>query len=223
MSNSRLIWQVLKCLVFLLSAIPFALLAVDTAQNNLGANPLENLHFRTGDWALRFLLITLALSPIKIIFGYTHQLRFRRMMGLFAFFYASLHLFIYVVLEQSMSWKLIVAEVPKSPYIIVGLATYLLLVPLAVTSTSGMMRRLGKHWKTLHRSIYGIGILAVIHFFWLVKADITEPLIYALVLTLLLGVRVFRKSTQEIGNKGKRWRKSGWNAKFFWAKATPDR
>jgi len=220
MIRSKQIWQALKGIVFLLSTIPFVFLAVDTIQNNLGANPLETLHFRTGDWALRFLLITLALSPIKIIFGYTHQLRFRRMMGLFAFFYASLHFFIYVVLEQSMSWRLIVAEVPKSPYIIVGLLTYLLLVPLAVTSTSAMMQRLGNKWKKLHRSIYGIGILAVIHFFWLVKADITEPLLYALVLAVLLAVRIFRKHLQRAGTKG--WKRA-WSTRIFWEKLTTHR
>lgn len=188
--RSKRFWQVTKVLVFVLATIPFMLLAANTFRNNLGANPLETLHFRTGDWALRFLLITLALTPVKLLFGFTAPLRFRRMIGLFAFFYASLHCFIYVALEQSMSWKLIVEEVPKSPYIVVGLITYSLLIPLAVTSTSGMMRRLGKNWKRLHRSIYVIAILAVVHFFWLVKADITEPLIYAFVLTLLLAIRI---------------------------------
>lgn len=200
MTRSKMTWLMIKTVVFFASTIPFLHLASDTIQGNLGANPLETLHFRTGDWALRFLMITLALTPLKLLCRWRAPLRFRRMFGLFSFFYASLHVFIYVGLEQSFSLSLIIDEVPKSPYIVVGLISYLLLVPLAITSTSGMMRRLGVNWKKLHRSIYLIAILSVIHFLWLVKADIREPLIYALIVSILLGIRVIFRF-KDINNK----------------------
>ncbi|MGH8553398.1 MAG: sulfite oxidase heme-binding subunit YedZ, partial [Methylococcales bacterium] len=163
----------------------------------LGPDPIETLHFRTGDWTLRFLKITLALTPLKLLFDWKFQLRFRRMLGLYAFFYASLHFCVYFVLDLSFSWEQIVDEVPKTPYVLVGLAAYLLLIPLAVTSTRKMVQRLGKNWKKLHRLVYAVACLGVIHFLWLVKADLREPAIYAWVLFLLLGIRIvyyFRKN-----------------------------
>jgi methionine sulfoxide reductase heme-binding subunit len=182
-------WPFVKLLVFLISLLPLASIVSDAVQNNLGANPVQMLQYRTGDWALRFLLITLALTPLKILFGVVFQMRFRRMMGLFAFFYASLHLTVYVGLDQSFSWTHITEDVPKSPYILVGLSAFLLLLPLALTSTHRMIQRLGRNWQRLHRLIYLSALLAVVHFFWLVKADLREPAIYAGVLVFLLGVR----------------------------------
>jgi sulfoxide reductase heme-binding subunit YedZ len=183
-------WIVIKIMVFLLSLMPFGLLVNDGINDRLGANPIEALHFGFGDWALRFLCIGLALTPIKTITGQSWPIRFRRMMGLFAFFYASLHFLVFIVLDLSLSWEAFKDEVPKSPYILMGLLTFLLLVPMAATSTRKMQKRLGRSWLNLHRLVYVAGITALGHYFWLVKSDYTEPLIYAAVIGLLLGIRI---------------------------------
>jgi len=183
-------WRFVKLIVFSISLLPLGSIVFDAVHHNLGANPIQMLQYRTGDWALRFLLITLALTPLKMLFGMVFQMRYRRMMGLFAFFYASLHLTVYVGLDQSFSWAHIMEDIPKSPYIVVGLSAFLLLIPLALTSTRRMIQRLGRNWQRLHRLIYASALLAVVHFFWLVKADLREPAIYAGVLAFLLGVRV---------------------------------
>jgi sulfoxide reductase heme-binding subunit YedZ len=183
-------WAAIKVIVFLLSLLPFLLLANDAVNDQLGANPIEALHFGFGDWALRFLCIGLALSPIKTITAQSWPLRFRRMMGLFAFFYASLHLLVFIVLDLSLSWTAFKDEVPKSPYILMGLLTYLLLLPMAVTSTKKMQKRLGRSWIKLHKLVYVAGVAALVHYFWLVKKDYTEPLIYAVVIGVLLAIRV---------------------------------
>jgi sulfoxide reductase heme-binding subunit YedZ len=183
-------WAAIKIIVFLLSLVPFGLLLKDAINDQLGANPIETLHFGFGDWALRFLCIGLALSPSKTVTGQNWPMRFRRMMGLFAFFYASLHLLVFIVLDLSLSWEAFKDEVPKSPYILMGLLTYLLLFPLAVTSTKKMQKRLGRSWIKLHQLVYVAGLTAVVHYFWLVKADYTEPLIYAAVVGAVLGIRV---------------------------------
>lgn len=186
--NSRL--ALYKVIVFLLCLIPFLWLVVDTVTDNLGANPIETLHFRLGDWALRFLCITLALTPIKLLTGQSWPLRYRRMMGLYSFFYATLHFLVYIGLDLSLSWEQFIDEIPKSPYILVGLLTFLILSILAATSTKSMQKRLGKNWKKLHRLIYLAAGSAVVHYFWLVKADYREPLLYAAIIFLLLSVRV---------------------------------
>ncbi|MDI1279549.1 sulfite oxidase heme-binding subunit YedZ [Methylobacter sp.] len=183
-------WAAIKIIVFLLSLVPFGLLLKDAINDHLGANPIETLHFGFGDWALRFLCIGLALSPSKTVTGQNWPMRFRRMMGLFAFFYASLHLLVFIVLDLSLSWEAFKDEVPKSPYILMGLLTYLLLFPLAVTSTKKMQKRLGRSWIKLHQLVYVAGLTAVVHYFWLVKADYTEPLIYTVVIGAVLGIRV---------------------------------
>jgi len=183
-------WAAIKIIVFLLSLVPFGLLLKDAINDQLGANPIETLHFGFGDWALRFLCIGLALSPSKTVTGQNWPMRFRRMMGLFAFFYASLHLLVFIVLDLSLSWEAFKDEVPKSPYILMGLLTYLLLFPLAVTSTKKMQKRLGRSWIKLHQLVYVAGLTAVVHYFWLVKSDYTEPLIYAAVMGTVLGIRV---------------------------------
>lgn len=179
-------WALIKISVFLLCLSPFLLLAYDTVQDQLGANPVETLHFRLGDWTLRFLCIGLALSPLKKGLKQSWPIRFRRMMGLFAFFYASLHFAVYIILDLSVSWENFIDEVPQSPYILVGLFTYLLLIPLALTSTKAMQRRLGKRWIQLHRLVYLAGISAVIHYLWLVKSDLSEPVSYAGIILILL-------------------------------------
>lgn len=183
-------WAAIKTVVFILSLVPFGWLVYGAINDELGANPIEALHFGFGDWALRFLCISLVLTPIKTITGQSWPTRFRRMMGLFAFFYAISHLLVFVVLDLSLSWEAFKDEVPKSPYILMGLLTFLLLFPLAVTSTKKMQKRLGRSWLTLHRLVYLAGLTALVHYFWLVKADYTEPLIYAAVISILLGIRI---------------------------------
>lgn len=183
-------WAAIKSIVFILSLTPFAGLVYGAINDELGANPIEALHFGFGDWALRFLCIGLALTPIKTLTGQSWPMRFRRMMGLFVFFYASLHLLVFIVLDLSLSWSAFKDEVPKSPYILMGLLTYLLLVPLAVTSSKKMQKRLGRSWTTLHRLVYVAGLTALAHFFWLVKKDYTEPMVYAAVIGVLFGIRI---------------------------------
>jgi len=190
MRFSKKSWAFIKISVFLLSLAPFLLLVNDTLQDQLGANPIETLHFSLGDWALRFLCISLALTPIKKLLQQSWPIRFRRMTGLFAYFYASLHFLVYIVLDLSLSWENFIDEVPQSPYILVGLLTFLLLTPLALTSTKAMQKRLGKRWIQLHKLVYIAGISAVIHYLWLVKSDISEPLFYAAVMSILLGTRL---------------------------------
>jgi len=179
----------LKTIVFSACLIPFVLILWDGFNNSLGAEPIQTLHFRTGDWALRFLLITLAMSPLQRLLKTPLPIRLRRMFGLFAFFYASFHLLVWLVLDQSLSIDNMLQDVPESPYIMLGLFAYLMLIPLAITSTVGMMRRLGKLWVPLHRTIYLITIMGVVHFFWLTKLDYTEPLIYTVLLVILLTFR----------------------------------
>ncbi len=179
-----------KPIVFALCLVPFLILTYDTVIGDLGANPLERVTDVTGQWGLRFLLITLAVTPLRQLTNIAQLVRFRRMLGLFAFFYISLHFLTWVWLDQQLSWGNIVADIAKRPYVTVGFAAWLLLVPLAVTSTKGMMRRLGRRWKSLHKLIYLIAPLGVLHFVWLVKADVLEPLIYGGILIVLLVARL---------------------------------
>jgi sulfoxide reductase heme-binding subunit YedZ len=143
----------------------------------------------TGLWGLRFLLLTLAISPLRRVSGWNWLQRFRRMLGLFVFFYISLHFLTWVWLDQQLDWSKIAADIVKRPYVTLGFTAWLLLVPLAATSTRGMMRRLGRRWQRLHRLVYVAGVLGVLHFIWLVKADLLQPLIYASLLLILLAVR----------------------------------
>ena len=190
MRLSKKTWAAIKTSIFFLCLSPFILLVIDAAQDQLGANPIETLHFRLGDWALRFLCIGLALSPLKKLLKQSWPIRFRRMMGLYAFFYASLHFTVYIALDLSLSWAVFIDEVPQSPYILVGLFTYLLLIPLAITSTKAMQKKLGKHWLRLHRLVYLAGISAIIHYLWLVKSDLSEPFFYTAAMFILLFPRL---------------------------------
>jgi len=161
-----------------------------TGGDMLGADPVAEIEHRTGLWALRLLLLALAITPLRRLSGQPVLLQFRRMLGLYAFFYACLHLCAYLVLDLGGYWTQLFGEIAKRPYITVGFLAWLLLVPLAVTSTRGWMRRLGRRWGQLHRAVYAIGVLAVLHFWWLVKSDIREPALYAGILALLLGWRL---------------------------------
>ncbi len=187
-----------KPLVFAVSLLPLAWMVWLGWQDQLGANPVETLSHRTGDWSLRFLLLTLAVTPLRRLNGWNWLQRFRRMLGLFAFFYVCLHFGVYLVFDQFFDGRAIVADIAKRPYITVGFTGWLLLIPLAVTSTNGMIKRLGRNWQRLHRLVYLIGVLGVLHYLWLVKADITEPLVYAGVLTVLLGYRLWWWRTHSV-------------------------
>lgn len=181
----------MKALIFLAALMPLMLLIMDGLNGNLSANPVEVITHRTGDWVLNFLLITLAVTPLRKITGWHWLLRFRRMLGLYAFFYVLLHFTTYIWLDRFFVFDEIGKDIAKRPYITVGFICFLLLIPLAVTSTNAMVRRLGaKRWQRLHKMIYAIAIGGVLHYLWLVKSDIILPLTYGLVLVLLLVLRV---------------------------------
>ncbi len=201
LTQIRLIW---KPIVFLACLVPFALAMGDLfgITGSLGANPVEELQDRFGNWALRFVMITLAVTPLRKITGKVWLLRFRRMLGLFAFFYALMHFLNWFVLDQGMLWSAIVEDLVERPFITLGFTALLLLTAMAVTSTNGMRRRMGRRWDKLHYSVYVVGILGVWHYWWQVKADIAEPLIYAVVLSVLLGYRIWRKATsKQVANR----------------------
>ena len=178
-----------KPVLFLLCALPFCVLVYNGFTGNLTANPIKEITHFTGEWALRFLLITLAITPLRKITRKNALIRFRRMLGLFAFFYACLHFSTYLALDQFFDWNEIVLDVAKRPYITVGFSAFVLLIPLAVTSTNKMAQRLGNNWRRLHSLIYPIAVLVIFHYLWLVKADILPPVIYGLILCLLLVLR----------------------------------
>ncbi len=176
--------------VFVLSLAPFARLAAEAATGGLGANPIEEVTHRTGWWALTFLMLTLGVTPVRRIIGWGALVKLRRMLGLFAFFYAALHFGIYIGLDQFFAFDYIFEDIAERPYITVGFTALLLMVPLALTSTKRMMKRLGgKRWNRLHKLVYPIAALGVLHFLWLVKADARQPLIFGGVLAVLLGYR----------------------------------
>ncbi|WP_183961152.1 protein-methionine-sulfoxide reductase heme-binding subunit MsrQ [Chiayiivirga flava] len=179
-----------KTVLHVLALLPFAWLVADIYLDRLGADPIAELTHATGLWALRFLLLALTVTPLRRVTGWNVLARFRRLIGLYAFFYASVHLSIYLVLDLGGYWSQILEDIVKRPYITVGFAAWCGLLALALTSTRGMMRRLGRRWTQLHRIVYGIGVLAVLHFWWLVKSDVREPAVYAALLALLLVLRL---------------------------------
>lgn len=188
----------IKAAVFIACLIPLARLAWLGLHDRLGANPIEYITHSTGWWTLTFLLITLSVTPLRRIAGLPWLLRLRRMLGLFAFFYGCLHFTTYIWLDQFFDWMEIVKDVGKRPFITVGFSAFVLLIPLAVTSTSAMVRRLGaKRWQLLHRLVYVIATLAAVHFWWLVKKDITEPLIFASLLAVLFIARLVHLLKQQ--------------------------
>ncbi|MBI2348349.1 MAG: sulfoxide reductase heme-binding subunit YedZ [Deltaproteobacteria bacterium] len=188
--------KTLKGLAFISCLTPLGLLGWDAYSDNLGANPIEVITRDTGTWTLIFLLITLSVTPLRRVAGWQGLIKFRRMLGLFAFFYVCLHFTTYIWLDQFFEFAEIVKDVMKRPFITVGFLSFALLIPLALTSTSGMIRRLGKRWQQLHRLTYAIAISGVIHFLWLVKADIRRPLIYGSILTVLLAYRLFLRKRE---------------------------
>lgn len=174
----------------LLCLLPLARLAVLGTTGGLGANPIEFITRSTGTWALVGLLVTLSITPVRRLTGWAQLARFRRMLGLFAFFYACLHFTTYIWLDQFFDLSAIGRDIVKRPFITLGFAAFVLLIPLALTSTRSMMQRLGRRWQTLHRLVYLTAILGVLHYLWLVKRDMSEPLIYAGILAALLILRV---------------------------------
>ena len=175
--------------MFIACSVPFCLLLYNGFTNNLTANPIKEITHFTGEWTLNLLLATLAVTPLRKITGNNSLIRYRRMLGLFAFFYACLHFSTYLVLDQFFDWNEIVRDVAKRPYITVGFTAFTLLIPLAVTSTNKMAQRLGNNWRKLHKLIYLIGALAIVHYLWLVKADLLPPIIYGVILCVLLALR----------------------------------
>lgn len=182
----------IKAVVFLICLLPALNLALGWYDDALGANPIETITRASGEWTLRFLLITLAVTPLRRHTGMHWLLRLRRMLGLFAFAYGAAHLTTYLWLDQFFDWQAIANDILERPFITVGFAAFVLLIPLAATSNSFAIRKLGgRRWQSLHRSSYAIAILGVVHFWWLVKADLLEPLVYALILAVLLGLRAW--------------------------------
>ena len=185
-----------KPLLFIVCLIPLLRAGLLFSE---AVNPIEFITRSTGTWALVGLLLTLTITPLRQITGWNRLIQFRRMLGLFAFFYACLHFITYIWLDQFFDFSAILQDIIKRPFITVGFSAFLLLIPLAVTSTNGWMRRLKRNWGRLHRLIYLIAPLAVIHYWWLVKKDLTQPLIYAGILLILLGWRVIKRRSRANG------------------------
>ena len=185
--------RVIKPALFVLCLVPVAWLAWDAFTHHLGANPVEKLNHRTGIWTLRMLLITLAITPLRRLTGWNALIRLRRMFGLYTFFYACLHFSTWLVFDHFFDMHEIIKDIVKRPYITVGFSAFVMLIPLAVTSTNKWVKRLGSRWAKLHQLVYVIATFGVLHFLWLVKADVREPVIYGLILTVLLLYRIWKK------------------------------
>jgi len=201
--NSLLRRQWVKPAVFLLCLLPLVLLGMRALRSDLGANPIEAITHFTGDWTLRFLLITLAITPVRRLLQLPDLIRFRRMLGLWAFFYGSLHMMTWLWLDKFFDPREMWADVVKRRFITMGMTAFVLLIPLAITSTRGWIRRLGKRWQRLHRLIYFSACAGVIHYWWLVKSDIRLPLLYGVILAVLLGYRLVSaaRSTAPAGSR----------------------
>ncbi|MGH8122210.1 MAG: sulfite oxidase heme-binding subunit YedZ [Rudaea sp.] len=201
-----------KPLVFAICLLPLAWLVWDTLHDTLGTDPVAQLEHRTGIWALRLLLLTLSITPLRRVTGWHKAIRYRRMLGLFVFFYVTVHLLIYTFIDLQAYWSDLFKEIVKRPYITVGFTAWLLLIPLAITSTQKMIRWLGRRWQKLHRLVYVIALLGVLHFLWLVKADYREPLMYMGLLVFLMLWRVpwaawiarFKRCAYDTGNAAQR-------------------
>ena len=183
----------LKPLIFILCLLPFTLLILNAINNNLGPNPAEEMIRTLGNWGIYFLLIGLSISPARKVFKLNWLIRYRRMIGLFTFFYVSLHFLSYIWFDQFFNVDEIIKYIIKRPFITIGFICYLLLVPLAFTSTNGMMKRLKKNWGRLHKLVYLVSMLALLHYFMMIKADYLVPSVLLVILSLLLGYRVVLK------------------------------
>ena len=193
MTSSQLTRNVLKPIVFVAALGPLAWLVYNAFWGDLGANPIETITNSTGIWTLRFIVITLTITPARWITKWNPIITFRRMIGLFAFFYGTIHFMIYFVLDRSLMFDGLWEDIVKRPYITVGFTGFVLMIPLALTSTKGWIRRLGgQRWNLVHKLVYVTGVLGVVHYLWKVKLDVTNPLIYGAIVGVLLSVRVVR-------------------------------
>ncbi len=208
-----------KPALFVVLLLPLGGLLWNAADHALGANPVETIIHQTGLWTLRLLLLTLVITPLRNLSGWVALIRLRRMIGLFSFFYATLHFASYAWLDQGLVLNWIVEDVVERPYITVGFAVYLMLLPLAVTSTNAMMRRLGRRWKQLHRLVYACAAGAIVHFLWVVKADTREPLVYLALLCLLLAARLPRSVYSRMGA---RWHRPASDSRKHFLPQGPD-
>ncbi len=181
--------------------IPLLWLFFDIAFDNLGSNPIQALHIRLGDWSLRFLCVTLAITPIQTMTKWRGMADYRQMFGLYSFFYATLHLLTYLAIDNNFEWSLIGTDIIESPYIWFGVVAYWVVFALAITSPKWVMKRMGKSWKKLHRLIYIASMAAVIHYFWQLKGNLAEPLLYLIIIFFLLGFRVLAGLTSRQLNK----------------------
>ncbi|MEX1198057.1 MAG: protein-methionine-sulfoxide reductase heme-binding subunit MsrQ [Pseudohongiellaceae bacterium] len=186
------LWSGLRHLVFWLALVPFALLVYGAFTNTLGADPADVLSLETGRWTFRFLLMSLAITPLRQITGQARLLPLRRTLGLYALFYACWHFLVYLMFLLEWRWSEIGSDILERPYITVGFVAFLILVALGSTSNKAMMRRLGRNWKRLHRWVYLAAILGFLHLFWILRGDVTDAVIYGTILVLLLAYRVYR-------------------------------
>jgi len=193
MTATQWMTRVIKPVIFILCMIPIAILVWDTITHHLGANPVEKLNHRTGIWTLRFLLLTLTITPLRRLTGWNTLIRLRRMLGLYAFFYAVMHFLTWLVFDHFFNVHEIIKDIIKRPYITVGFSSFVMLIPLAVTSTNNWVRRLGSRWGKLHQLVYVIATGGVLHYLWLVKADVRDPVIYGSLLAVLLAYRAWYK------------------------------
>ena len=189
-TTARLVRRVVKPVVFVLCGVPFAGLVRQAWTGDLGPNPVETITFTTGLWALGLLVASLSITPARRLLRFNQLILLRRLLGLYAFFYATLHLLTWAVFDHALAIDEMRADVWKRPYITLGMATFALMLPLALTSNAAMIRRLGRRWRTLHRLAYAAAVTAVLHFWWLVKADTTVPLRFAAAVAVLLGIRL---------------------------------
>lgn len=197
LTQIRFIWKPVVFVVCLLPAVHVLGDALEIT-GRLGANPVEEIQDRLGVWGLRFVMVALAVTPLRRVSGWNWLQRFRRMLGLFAFFYVLLHFLTWLILDQGLLMSAIIEDIAKRPFITLGFTALLLLTAMAATSTNGMRRRLGRRWDKLHYSIYAVGVLGVWHYWWQVKADIREPLLYAAILSVLFGIRIWYRARRRM-------------------------
>ena len=192
---SRQISFIWKPLLFATCLLPFVLIVgkIYGVTGSLGPNPVEEIQDHFGNWGLRFVMIALSITPLRQLSGRNWPARFRRMLGLFAFFYILMHFLAWLILDQELKMSAVAEDIFERPFITIGFAAFLILLALASTSTAALRRRMGRRWQTLHNGVYAVGVLGVWHFWWQVKKDIGEPLVYAVILSILLGYRLWRR------------------------------
>lgn len=195
--NPRL-WQIVRVVIFWLALVPFAYLLQGAVLNTLGADPARELALETGRWALRFLLMSLAITPLRELTGLTGLFPLRRTLGLFSLFYAVLHFIIYMVFLLELRWSEIGSDIVERPYITVGFTALLILVAMGVTSTRAMMRRLGRRWKQLHQLVYLASLLALLHLLWILRTDLFDAVFYGTILVMLLGYRLVTRLKRRV-------------------------